>query len=611
MIVGMHAPTTRLAALRDTHPRPRLVREGWRSLDGTWQFALDHDDVGLADGWWRGDHDLGGVITVPFPPESAASGIADRRPHRVLWYRRVLTADDLALEGERLVLRFGAVDYRAEVWIDGAQVARHEGGHTPFSAELRRRGLELRAGSVIVVRVEDDARDTAQPRGKQDWCDDAHVIWYDRTSGIGQPVWLEATGALAIETLDFEVDLPSGIVTATARLTVRPTSQVELALSLELEGRTLAAGSVRTDAQEVRIVLEVPALRNGQAAEALHWSPANPRLVDALLTLGDETGEHDVVLSYLGLRSVGWAAGRFLLNDRPHRVRAVLAQNYWPESHLAAPDPDALRREVELILALGFTTARVHQKLEDPRFLYWADRLGLMLWVEAPSAYDYSPVAAERSVREWLEAVARDRSNPSVVVWVPLNESWGIQHVSHDARQRDFAEAMYRLTRALDPTRPVISNDGWEHATSDLMTLHDYTMEPTALRDRYATAESLERTIAGLGPAGRRVLAPGAARADAAPVIVSEFGGVTYAPGRDGDRVWGYAVAATAEEYETHLRALVSAVEESPHLAGWCYTQLTDTMQEANGLVDEHRRPKLPLETIRSIIAPSGGSPGH
>lgn len=604
MIDGMHASTTKLAALRDIHPRPRLVRDGWRSLEGEWQFALDPEDTGLAEGWWRGDVELDGRITVPFPPESPASGLGDRTPHRVLWYRRALTADDLALDGDRLLLHFGAVDYRAQVWLDGRLVASHEGGHTPFSAELRSSGLEVRPGSALVVRVEDDARDTAQPRGKQDWCDEAHVIWYDRTSGIWQPVWLEATSALAISSVDFESDLAHGLVTAMVRLTARPDRPVEVALELELEGRRLARGSVLTDEREVRIVLELPALRNGQAAETLLWSPEHPRLVDATASIVDGDDERDVVLSYLGLRSVGWADGRFMLNDRPHRVRAVLAQNYWPESHLAAPDADALRREVELILSLGFTTARVHQKIEDPRFVYWADRRGLMLWVEAPSAYDYSVTAAERTVREWLEAVARDRSNPSVVAWVPLNESWGIQHVSHDERQRDFAEALYRLTRALDPTRPVISNDGWEHATSDLLTLHDYTMEPGALRERYATAESVESVIAGLGPAGRRVLAPGAERRDGAPVIVSEFGGITFAPDHEDERVWGYAVAATAEEFEAHLRALIAAVDDSPQLAGWCYTQLTDTMQEANGLVDAQRRPKLPLETLRSIIAP-------
>lgn len=599
----MHAELPMTSA-RDTHPRPRLIRDRWTSLDGEWEFATDQDDVGLAEGWWRGETPLDGRITVPFPPESRASGIGDLGPHRVLWYRRLLSSDDLAGEGKRLVLHFGAVDYRASVWVDGVLVAEHEGGHTPFSADLSLTLPRLEAGAAIVVRAEDDARDTAQPRGKQDWEDEAHVIWYSRTSGIWQPVWLERTPRTAIASVDLDSDLAAGTVTAVVRLTRIPRSAGALAVELRFGDQVLASGSTRADRDEVRLTLELPAMRNGQAYESLLWSPEHPRLIDAAVTLRAD-GDEDVVLSYLGLRRVGWHGGRFLLNDRPHRVRAVLAQNYWPESHLAAPSAEALRREVELIRELGFTTARVHQKIEDPRFLYWADRLGLMIWAEAPSAYDFSPTAVARSTREWIEAVARDRSHPCVVAWVPLNESWGIQHVSHDERQRDYAEALYRLTRALDATRPVISNDGWEHATSDLLTLHDYTMDAERLTANYATREAIDAAIAGIGPAGRRIMAPGSAPVDGAPVIVSEFGGVTWAPGSaEGDGTWGYAVSRSAEEFEQHVRALIGALEASEHLAGWCYTQLTDTMQEANGLLDAERRPKLPIETLRAIIAP-------
>lgn len=603
----MHTPPLPDARLRDEHPRPRLIRAAWTPLDGQWEFELDPDDRGLAEGWWRGDTTLSGRITVPFPPESPASGVHDPGPHRVLWYRRSLTGADLesAGSGGRLLLHFGAIDYSADVWVDGQHVARHEGGHTPFSADLTHLEPRLEAGAAVVVRAVDEARDTAKPRGKQDWQDRAHVIWYDRTSGIWQPVWLERTPRIAIDALDFDCDIAAGTVTCSVRLSQAPPRSSELELDLRLEGELLARGTAVITAQDARVILELPAMRNGQAYESLLWSPEHPRLVDAAVTLRSGEGDDDVVLSYLGLRSVGWDSGRFWLNDRPRTVRAVLAQNFWPSSHLAAPSAEALRREVELVLDLGFTTARVHQKAEDPRFLYWADRLGLMLWAEAPSAYDFTPRAIERSTREWLEIVARDRSHPSIVVWVPLNESWGIQHISHDPRQRDYAEALYRLTRGLDATRPVVSNDGWEHASSDLLTLHDYTMDPDELARRYASADALRATLEGVGPAGRRVLAPGSVAGADVPVLVSEFGGITFAP-RSDDDVWGYAVADSPERFEEHLAALVGALEASRHLAGWCYTQLTDTMQEANGLLDAQRRPKLPIETLRRIIAGSG-----
>ncbi len=592
------------AITRETHPRPRFVRSAWRSLDGEWEFRLDPQDAGGREGWWRGATSFEARIVVPFPPESPASGIHDPGPHRVLWYRRTLTQDDLdaAGDGERVLLHFGAVDYRADVWVDGVHVARHVGGHTPFTADLTASGVPAGPGSVIVVRAEDDAADTAQPRGKQDWRDQAHVIWYDRTSGIWQPVWLERTASRAIESLEIAGDVVAGTVTCSVRLSAAAKPGDQIDVELRHEGALLARARVDAITADVRVVLELPALRNGQAYEELLWSPEHPRLIDAIVALRTSDESEDVVLSYLGLRSVGWSDGAFLLNDRPHRIRAVLAQNFWPQSHLAAPSPAALRREVELALELGFTTARVHQKAEDPRFLYWADRLGLLLWAEAPSAYDFSAEAMRRTIDEWVEIVARDRSNPSVVVWVPLNESWGIQHVSHDPRQHDFAEAMYRITRALDTTRPVVSNDGWEHAGSDLLTIHDYTMDAAALARPYADAEALDRMVNGIGPAGRRLLAPGARMLPGTPIVVSEFGGITFSPDGGDEGEWGYATADSAEAFEAHLRALITAVEGSAHLAGWCYTQLTDTMQEANGLLDASRRPKLPLETLRSII---------
>jgi len=591
------------AHARDTHPRPRLVRPSWSSLDGEWEFRFDPADDGLREGWWRGTTSFDERIVVPFPPESAASGIGNRGPHRVLWYRRLLTEKDLAAagDGDRLLLHFGAVDYRADVWVAGAHAAHHVGGHTPFTADISASGASIAPGAAIVVRVEDDAHDTSQPRGKQDWQDDAHVIWYDRTSGIWQPVWLERTSARAIDAVDFETDLVAGTVTAAIRLSSQPSPGDEVKVELRYDDELLGRARVSALSREVRVVLELPALRNGQAYESLLWSPEHPRLIDAHVVLKSATGD-DGVLSYLGLRSVGWGGGAFLLNDRPRRIRAVLAQNFWPDSHLAAPSADALRREVELALELGFTTARVHQKAEDPRFLYWADRLGLMLWAEAPSAYDFDSHAIQRTCAEWQEIVARDRSHPSIVVWVPLNESWGIQHVSHDPRQRDFAEAMYRLTRSLDRTRPVVSNDGWEHATSDVLTLHDYTTDASALARSYSSDETLSAMIHGIGPAGRRVLAPGSVHEPGVPVVVSEFGGITYSPQGAGEGEWGYATADSAETFESHLRQLITALDQSEHLAGWCYTQLTDTMQEANGLLDAARRPKLPIEVLRSII---------
>ncbi|WP_382309950.1 glycoside hydrolase family 2 TIM barrel-domain containing protein [Herbiconiux sp. UC225_62] len=339
--------------------------------------------------------------------------------------------------------------------------------------------------------------------------------------------------------------------------------------------------------------------RNGQQYEELLWSPEHPRLLDATITLERSDTILDAVSSYLGLRSVGTANRRFLLNDRPFYMRSVLSQNYWPESHLAAPDESALRREVELIKALGFNAARVHQKAEDPRFLYWADRLGLLIWAETASAYEFNARAVGALTTEWMELVGRDRSHPSIVAWVPLNESWGVQHISHDPQQRAFSRAISDLTRALDSTRLVISNDGWEHTASDLWTIHDYDADAGALAERYGSAEALADLIAGFGTAGRRISA-GQQDADQ-PIMLTEFGGASYADGQiEGS--WGYSSVHDPVAFEAQVRAQVRAVSSSPLLAGFCYTQLTDTGQETNGLLYADRTPKLPIEELRSII---------
>lgn len=590
-----------------TYPRPQLVRGDWSDLSGRWGFAFDDDDRGVRERWFEAPA-FESSIVVPFPPESPASEVADPRAHHALWYHRTLTPGDLAAaghrEGRRLMLRFGAVDYRAVVWVDGQRVGSHEGGHTPFSVDITD-ALRLSDGGDIVVRAEDRATDVAQPRGKQDWRDDPHAIWYHRTSGIWQPVWLESVPAgPAVDWIHWRTDLTTARVHARIGLAAAPTGDGTVDVELRHGDAVLARTSSLVTETEFEIDIPLPAQMNGQAYEELLWSPENPRLIDATVRISDAGSPVDAVSSYLGLRSAAVDRRLFHLNDRPRFVRSVLSQGYWPDTHIAAPSADALRREVELIKDLGFTAARVHQKFEDPRFLYWADRLGLMIWGEAPAPFSFTPRAVTRTVREWLEIVHRDFSHPSIVTWVPLNESWGVQHIARDSRMLHHALSLVHLTKALDPTRPVVSNDGWEQADTDIIAIHDYEGDGDVMRARYADRASIDEMIDGVGPAGRTLVLSG----DVAdrPVMLTEFGGISFDV-HHTENAWGYTSAGSSEDFGQRLESLMSAVHASPVLAGFCYTQLTDTLQETNGLLGADRVPKLPVEALRRIMVGPGG----
>ena len=600
--------TLPLASEQDgTYPRPQLLRGDWADLDGTWSFRNTGDDPS-----WRNGFPDARDITVPFPPESPASGIDEPGFHPVVWYARTVTRAELDAAGygpdaDRLRLHFGAVDHRARVWIDGQFVGEHEGGHTPFSFDVTEAlGTDPDGEHVLVVRAEDDPHDVTQPRGKQDWHEHPHAIWYRRTTGIWQTVWLEAVPSRSIAALRW-TNVDHATVRATVRLSGerRAAERVRVEAWWQEQGEQLASVEVvvPSTAHEVDVLVTVTRQTNGQAVDELTWSPETPRLVDATVTLLDGgTGSAvDAVASYFGVRTVGIDGGAFLLNGRTYDVRSVLNQGYWPESHLAAPSRAALRREVELIKELGFTAARNHQKIEDPRFLYWADRLGLLVWGEAPGAYAFTPLAVQRLVREWMDAVERDASHPSIVTWVPANESWGVQQIATDPAQQAYARALADVTRALDATRPVISNDGWEHTNSDIVSVHDYEGDGARLAATYADDAARTALLGGRGPADRRILVGGAVD-EGQPVMLTEFGGVDFQPGARREDSWGYTSAVDGDDWVARITALYDGVRASSFLAGSCWTQLTDTMQETNGLLTADRTPKVPIERIRAAV---------
>jgi len=570
------------------YPRPQLQRDGWRLLNGSWDFAADPASICRAPS----EVHWSGTIEVPFAPETVASGVHHPAYLACCWYRRVL--DPWPPGDGAVILHFGAVDYRATVWIDDVLVTTHDGGYTPFHCDITGY-MSADRGCTVVVRAEDDPLDLAKPRGKQDWLPEPHSIWYPRTTGIWQTVWIERLPRTSIASVRWTPSLVQWDLQLDVKLAGLLTAPLRLDVSLTSGSRLLAADSYLITGDELsrRIAFSDPGIDDSR--NDLLWSPESPRLIDATLVLRAEDGAVvDQVGSYTALRDVGVSRDRFLLNDRPYYLRLVLDQGYWPESGATAPSDEALRRDVELAKAMGFNGVRKHQKIEDPRYLYWADRLGLLVWEEMPSAYRFTSTSVERLTREWIDVIARDRSHPCIVAWVPFNESWGVPNLPDNPSHRHYVQSLYHLTRTLDPHRPVIGNDGWESSATDIIGIHDYDGDPERIRARYYSDDIVPRLFRKERPGGRVLVLEGHGQSDV-PIVLSEFGGIACS---SGTQTWGYSRSDTGEALKLRYTELLRAVHDLRIFAGYCYTQFADTYQEANGLLHADRTPKFPLADI-------------
>jgi beta-galactosidase/beta-glucuronidase len=590
------------------YPRPLLQREEWTSLNGTWDFALDTHGAYGHPSQVRWTH----TIQVPFAPETIRSGVNDTGFHQAFWYRRVIDVPALGA-GERLVLRFGAVDYLGTVWFDGAPVCSHEGGYTPFSVDLTH--LLTKPQHEIVVRAYDNPLDLEQPRGKQDWELEPHVIWYPRTSGIWQTVWLERLPPTWISSVRFTPNLARWEVGMQVVIDGLEDEPFRLRLLASVGQTVIADDTYRVVGRDLhrRIAFSDPGIDDSR--NNLLWSPESPTLIDVRLHLiGADGRVIDNVETYTALREVATQGDRVILNGRAYELRMVLDQGYWPETGMTAPDDDALRRDVELAKQMGFNGVRKHQKIEDPRYHYWADRLGLLVWEEMPSAYRFTARSVQRVVTQWEEVISRDASHPCIAAWVPFNESWGVPNLPHSAAERHYVQAAYHLTKTLDPTRPVVGNDGWESVATDIIGIHDYDADATRIARRYYTSDVRVRLFQHERPGGRLLLLDEQTKADH-PIVLSEFGGIALS----ADGTWGYTTAESTEDLEERYTLLLWVVSGLQMLAGFCYTQFTDTYQEANGLLFADRTPKFPLADMADATRglrpprswPVGDEPGR
>ena len=582
---------------RPEYPRPDFRRESFQNLNGEWAFAFDDADVGLDEKWYE-RFDLDRTITVPYVYQCELSGIHDRSFHNVVWYqKRVVIRREPGRD--RVLLHFGAVDYQATVWVNGRRVGEHAGGNTPFVFDVTREVIPD-GENIITVRATDDGFNLELPRGKQFWKPESEGIFYTPSTGIWQTVWIEQVAGDHLKKVWITPDVDRK--TIAVRMEFAGNGDKRVRVRLSLKGSELVDDTVRVHKNRAdrTFWLDQSISLDWNHQETMVWTPENPVLFDLDFEVSVLGQVKDRVSSYCALRKVSVVNGKFMLNNMPYYQKMLLDQGYWRKSLMTAPTDDDFVKDIMACKAMGFNGVRKHQKAEDPRYLYHADRLGLLVWGECSSGYVYSRQLAKDMLREWTEIVERDYNHPCVICWVPLNESWGVDCILNNAEEQSFSKSLYYVTKSLDQTRPVISNDGWTHTVSDLLTIHDYEGSYDVLKKRYGgtVADILNTTP------GHRLLYAQGCQYNGEPIIVSEFGGIKYQKGT-GSEGWGYTTAESDEDFISRYQAVVTALLESPHVQGFVYTQLCDVELEINGLMTYDREFKIDPAIIRHINKPS------
>ncbi len=566
---------------RAEYPRPQFERQEWINLNGTWDFEFDFGKSGMDRELFKAGS-LSQEITVPFCPESELSGIGHTDFINCVWYRRDISIPE-EWNGKNIYLNFGAVDYAAEIFIDGILAGRHYGGSSSFSIDL---SGHVKAGKIhnLVIKVEDNQRSGEQSVGKQCSTFNSAGCFYTRTTGIWQTVWMEAVDRHGLKRVTMRPDIDQ------CQLMVMPEfyseSDCTLEVSVKDNGKTVARKSVPCS-NHACIVLPLKKMKL--------WSPEDPFLYDVDFHVKDAGGNVlDHVKSYAGMRKIHISDGKVYLNNREYFQRLVLDQGFYPDGIWTAPSDEALRHDIELAKAAGFNGARLHQKVFEERYFYWADRLGYLTWGEGPS-YGMNvnnEIAARNFLSEWLEIVVRDRNHPSLVTWTPFNETWD----SQDGTYPRFVRDIYAETKAADPTRPINDASGDDHVMTDIWSVHNYEQDGDKLKEQLALTEGRE-------PYRHSYEKEFLAVYGGQPYILDEFGGIGWMSPEERKHSWGYGnLPQTEEEFYSRLDKMVKAVASLEHIAGFCYTQLTDVEQEKNGIYKYDRTEKLDIEKVRHIF---------
>lgn len=595
---------TAFAIPRAEYPRPQFERNAWINLNGEWTYSFDFGGSGLEREWFKSTG-FDQKIIVPFCPESKLSGVEYKDFINHMWYHRTISIpQDWA--NKQVLLNFGAVYYKSEIYIDGVFAARHFGGTSSFQVDIT---PYVKAGQThnLVVYVESDVRSTHQPGGKQNLQFASYGCNYTRTTGIWQTVWMEAVHPEGLQSVQMIPDIDQ------QQLIIRPRFYKELGGKLEvtlkdngkvISKETVAANSLST------VILPVKKMKT--------WSPENPFLYDVVLRVIDKAGNVvDEVKSYAGMRKVHIEGKKIYLNNQPYYQRLVLDQGFYPDGIWTAPSDEALKKDIQLSMEAGFNGARLHQKVFEERFYYWADKLGYLTWGEASSwGMDCNDIETARNfITEWTEIVERDRNHPSILIWTPTNEEFWPDRVQYPRLMQD----LYKLTKAIDPTRPFHGTSGGSHIATDIWTVHNYEQDPAKLKDLlYNDGKLMEAPKWEIQLMPKNIGFNGLKYTDQytfpqykhdMPYLIDEFGGIKWNPSQQMESAqntsWGYGEPPhSLEEFYARLEGLVNTVLSlSDHVWGYCYTQLTDVEQEQNGIYYYDRTPKFDMKRIHAIFS--------
>ncbi|MDR2822694.1 MAG: hypothetical protein LBV58_04005 [Acholeplasmatales bacterium] len=580
------------------YPRPNFQREKFMILNGSWDFDFDDLNVGLKEKWYK-THEYEKKINVPFAFQTKLSGINDQGFHDYMWYHTTFVVPKTWKK--EIFLNFQAVDYECIVFINGNEVFTHKGGNTKFSINIT--NYIKKNENDLVVYVYDPSTDETISRGKQAWELEPSSIWYDRTSGIYQTVWIEEIDRLGIKNIKITPDIDNGEIILDVEAYENSSKVINV---LVIDNGNIIQNNTYSIDSKLHTLIKIwgeKIFERNLHDSGKTWSPENPYLYDIVFELKDMKGKScDKVKSYFGMRKISCENGKILLNNRPYFLKMVLNQGYFRNSLLTAPNDELLVNDIKISKEFGFNGCRIHQKVEEERFLYYADKLGFLTTLELPSAQIYSSSLA--LIDEWVDMVKRDYNHPSLIMYVPFNESWGIGDVANLVQEQMYVNTFVTLTKSIDNSKLVVSNDGWEQTIGDVCAIHNYShgsIGDLKKQNEFKKSLSSVEKILSSYPGKRDVYARNYSY-NSQPIILSEFGGISFKKKDQNVNGWGYTSTKTEEEFLKELNRLFDVILDSNDIVGFCYTQLTDVMQEINGLCDYDRNFKIKPEDLKRIL---------